>query len=260
MQISILITTYNSEKYILQALDSIVEQTYKNYEVVIVDDGSQDQTVRIINNYIISHTCGNFRLFPTSHIGRAQALGYAVSLAKYDWVAILDSDDLWNRYKLELQVKCILDKNLEFLSTTTILFGENVPKIDQFPVSHGRAREIALNKMLLRNYVAHSSVVFKKSLALYDINRMSQIDLELWLRILEKKLTRIYCLEQQLTYHRIHKCQSFEATSYLKYGINWNKLGMRYSLRTRKFLPLLFHVAAIMVYFLFNKIKRKRYI
>ena len=122
MYISVLITTFNAEKFILEALDSIKNQTYQCYEVVIVDDGSSDNTVNVVRKYIKENNLTNFNVYPIEHIGRAKALVYAVNKAQYNWVAILDADDLWNKYKLEIQVEYMLQYKLQFLATAWDFF------------------------------------------------------------------------------------------------------------------------------------------
>lgn len=85
MYVSILITTYNAEKYILSTLNSIINQTDHCFEVVLVDDGSTDHTLEMVNNYIYIHNLNNFRVITLAHIGRVGALKHAVSAAQYDW-------------------------------------------------------------------------------------------------------------------------------------------------------------------------------
>ncbi len=73
MNISVIITTYNAEKLIEKTLHSVISQTYKDFEVVIIDDGSTDNTVKAIENFVRENNSKNIRLFPEKHIGRAAA-------------------------------------------------------------------------------------------------------------------------------------------------------------------------------------------
>jgi len=92
MNISIIITTYNAERFIISTLDSIRGQTYQLYEVIIVDDGSYDNTVIVVTEYIKLHNLEKFRIIPGPHIGRAKVLNAAVNQAAYDWIAIVDAE------------------------------------------------------------------------------------------------------------------------------------------------------------------------
>src|SRR5690606_35649668 len=114
--------------------------------------------------------------------GRGKALNFAVSKANFDWVAIIDADDIWHPQKLEAQIN-ILRKNpdISVLATKTGLFSESV-KIDKF--NNGFTFEfINPKKMLYKSIISHSSVILKKSDAVYDENRTSQFDAELWYRL-----------------------------------------------------------------------------
>jgi len=243
MRISVIITTYNAERFIEKTLHSIASQTYKDFEVIIIDDGSTDNTVKVIKNFVKSNNLNNIKLFPEKHIGRAPALNFAVRSARYDWIAIIDADDLWNIYKLEIQINYIKKFNLDFLATKCVSFKkDDEVNIYEKPVSDIREdllSIITMDKILCRSVIPHSSVVFKKELAAYEISRNSQIDLELWLRLLQNKL-KLYLLKLTLTYKRKHKNQYFESNNRFKYILNSYKLRMKYALLNYKFFPIIF--------------------
>ena len=99
--ISIIMATYNRANYIKEALDSIKRQTFKDYEIIVADDGSTDNTKEILENY------GGVRYLLLEHGGIATTRNAAVSAARGKWIAFLDSDDLWQEEKLQKQVDYI---------------------------------------------------------------------------------------------------------------------------------------------------------
>lgn len=99
--VSVIMTVYNGEKYLEQAIDCIRQQTLKNFEFVIVDDGSDDRTPQILSD--ISRNDSRIRVISSSHIGRAKALNLVWKSAKGDYVANMDADDLVEPSRLEEQ-------------------------------------------------------------------------------------------------------------------------------------------------------------
>lgn len=126
MLISIIIPSYNYEKYIAQSIESVINQTYSDWELIIVDDGSTDNSIEIINSF-----CQNddrIKLFTHENCenkGLVQTLKLGISKAKGDWVAILESDDIWTSDCLEHRVNAILqNKNAKLFFNTVSLIGE----------------------------------------------------------------------------------------------------------------------------------------
>lgn len=96
--ISVIMATYNRAEYIEDAIDSIKRQTFKNYEIIVVDDGSTDNTKEILEKF------KDVRYIPLAHGGIATARNAAVKAARGKWIAFLDSDDMWKESKLQKQV------------------------------------------------------------------------------------------------------------------------------------------------------------
>tara|TARA_B100000989_G_C19531814_1_gene470450 strand:- start:2639 stop:3457 length:819 start_codon:yes stop_codon:yes gene_type:complete len=102
--ISIIICCYNSEKYLLETLNSIKNQTYNNFEIIIINDGSSDSTEEIILDFKSKESELDINYFSNSNAGLASSRNYAILKSKYDWIALIDHDDLWSKTKLEVQV------------------------------------------------------------------------------------------------------------------------------------------------------------
>src|SRR5690606_28477615 len=118
--ISIITTVKNGSKYILETLDSIKNQTYQEFEHIVVDDGSTDNTVQILEDFLERNPNYKLSVFQPGNLGRGKALNYAVSKANFDWVAIIDADDIWHPKKLEAQISILkINPDITVLATKT---------------------------------------------------------------------------------------------------------------------------------------------
>ena len=106
-RISVVMPSYNVATFITRTLDTIYNQTVLPYEVVIVDDGSTDNSVEIINDYVESHRdrFDNLVLFQQENAGAGAARNKAIELATGEWIAFLDSDDIWDPTKIEAVIR-----------------------------------------------------------------------------------------------------------------------------------------------------------
>lgn len=99
MKVSVIIPTYNRSKLLLEAVDSVLNQTYRDFEIIIVDDGSTDDTEQKISRY-----AGKVTYIKQQNAGVNAARNHGISLAKGGYIALLDNDDLWLNFKLASQV------------------------------------------------------------------------------------------------------------------------------------------------------------
>lgn len=114
--VSVIIPVFNSEKYISKTLDSILAQTYTDYEIILVDDKSTDKSIEVIGYYIQKHSCIKvIRLNENSGAAVARNKGIEQSNGKY--IAFVDSDDTWEKTKLEKQVAFMESNKYDFTYT-----------------------------------------------------------------------------------------------------------------------------------------------
>ena len=112
--VSIVMPSYNSERYIKASIQSVIDQTYPYWELLIVDDCSSDKTVKIIKSFKDQR----IKLFENEvNSGAAISRNWALREAKGKWIAFLDSDDIWLSTKLEEQLKFMVDNNYSFTFT-----------------------------------------------------------------------------------------------------------------------------------------------
>ena len=109
--VSIVIPTYNHAKFIGKALESVIDQTYKNWEAIVIDNNSTDDTDKVINQYN-DPRIKYLKINNDGVIAKSRNLG--IKEAKGEWIAFLDSDDWWTKDKLEVCISKI-SKNVDFI-------------------------------------------------------------------------------------------------------------------------------------------------
>lgn len=126
--ISVIIPAYNAEAFIATTISSVLNQTYKNIEVLVVDDGSQDQTPDIVE--AIAETDPRLKLLRQANQGVAIARNLAIQQSQGEYIAPIDADDIWYPQKLEKQVECFLsaDESVGLVYTWSVLVdAEDIP-------------------------------------------------------------------------------------------------------------------------------------
>ena len=183
--VSIIMPTYNCAKFIAQSIDSVLAQIYKNWELIIVDDCSTDNTQEILAPYLQKYKNIHYTRLKKNG-GPAAARTEALKQAKGDYIAFLDSDDLWTPNKLALQIDFMKENKIAFSATGYEVMTED-----------GISKNIALippgktdyKKMLrLSDPIGNLTVVYDRRIA--GIQTVPAIkkrnDFALWLQILHK--------------------------------------------------------------------------
>jgi glycosyltransferase involved in cell wall biosynthesis len=125
ISISVIIPAYNAESFIAETLNSVLTQTHRDLEVIVIDDGSTDQTPKIIEK--IAREDARVCLVLQQNAGVAAARNAGIRVAKGEWLAFLDADDIWHPEKLEKQLLCFQksDKTVGLVYCWSILIKEN---------------------------------------------------------------------------------------------------------------------------------------
>ena len=119
--ISIIIPAYNRAHLIGETLDSIIAQTYKNWECIVVDDGSSDHTERILQNYCAKDSRFKFYHRPENHLpGGNGARNYGFEKSKGEYIQWFDSDDIMSPSKMEYQVAALQNKQVDVVFSNAI--------------------------------------------------------------------------------------------------------------------------------------------
>lgn len=212
---------FNSEEFISESIESILNSNFLNYELVIVDDGSTDGTASIIKKYISK--LDNLIYLKKSNSGIVDSLNYGLKFCKGKWIARLDSDDLLTPNRLSRQ-SYFAEKNKDIG-----LIGSNYTRIDKFGNELFNYNLPTSNKKLIRNLVnckrffPHSSAFFEKELVNFLGGYRTRVkhseDWDLWIRISEYKrvisinesLVKIRDHENQITKNKFGKNQIYDA-------------------------------------------------
>lgn len=208
VDISIVLTTYNgaSRGYLDKTIKSVLNQTYKDYELIIIDDGSVDNTKELCQKFLKDK---NIRYLFKKNGGPASARNFGINNSKGSYICILDDDDLWKSDKLEKQIKFFKgskDKKIGMVFTSIEFIEEDgTHRRNQSHIAEGNIYK----KLFYENIVdATSSVMIKKEvfnktgLFLEDELIKGCEDYEMWIRI--ARYYHIYSLNNILVKYRLH--------------------------------------------------------
>lgn len=161
MTVSIIIPAYNASKTILSTLNSVKSQTYQDFEIIIVDDGSTDNTVSIIEKFSIENSYLNLTLIKKKNEGVSKARNVALKCAKGNLIAFLDSDDEWLPIKLERQVHFFRnDDSIDLIGTCR---NDEIQK-DSFFNTNRSIREITFKQLLYKMHFITPTVIFRENI------------------------------------------------------------------------------------------------
>lgn len=122
--VSIVIPVFNKEEWINQTLLTVYNQTYSNWECLIIDDGSTDGSLAVVNEFVTNHP-GKWKVISQENSGQTRTRNLGIQLAEGEYIAFLDGDDLWLPSKLELQMeKMLANPNFGLLLTSYVIFSE----------------------------------------------------------------------------------------------------------------------------------------
>ncbi len=223
---SVVMVFYNSEQYIEESIKSVINQTFKNWELIIVDDGSKDLSYKIALKY--QKQDQRIKFFKLNkNKGQGFARNYAINKASGDWISTLDSDDLFLINKLE-EFKKVIDKSK---IDHPILIGSGVSLINEkgkimknyyYPT---KSKILKKNLLKLQKFPAHSSLVCHRK-TLLEVGGYNELyyrsqDYDLWLRLMNKG--RFYCTKKILILYRTHNAnvsnKNVNKYSQFHYGI-----------------------------------------
>ncbi len=198
--VSIITPSYNSEKFIKQCIESVIAQTYINWEILIVDDCSRDDSCLVIEK-IATHEERIKYFLLDENIGAAEARNVAIRQAKGKYIAFLDSDDLWEPQKLEKQISFMQKEDIAFSFSTYQPISEDGSKLDS--IIH--APKIVAYSSYLKNTIIGclTVVIDREKTGDFEMpNIRSSHDMALWLLIMRRGFDA-YGLDENLARYRI---------------------------------------------------------
>jgi len=200
--ISVIMPVYNADKYLQESIESVLAQSYENYEFIIIDDGSTDRSMDIIKKFKDSRIkC----VSNEKNSGIVYTLNKGLSISNGEFIARIDADDICCIDRFETQVAFLIKKKDIGLCSGHVIkinaFGEEMGKV-KFPISN----EACNLKFLFGNPIAHPASMFRKNLALkvggYTAGSEPAEDFDLWLKL--SSITKIENIDKVLIYYRVH--------------------------------------------------------
>lgn len=203
--VSIIMAVYNAEKYLTESIRSVLVQSYEDYEFIIVDDGSTDDSLSIIKKFAKENI--KIKYFTIPHSGLAKALNFGCGKSINTYIARIDADDVWMPNKLETQIDFLRQHpEISLLGSSATCINQNGHSIYCKGFNHGKEmrHEEIVNKLLRYNVFCHSSVIFKRDVfekaGKYDESFFSSMDYDLWIRIAKQHQT--FILSNKLIQYR----------------------------------------------------------
>lgn len=199
---SIVLPTYNSADFICRTLDCILGQTYKNFELIVSDDGSSDDTINVINKKL-ENIVIDYKIIKNSHCGPGENRNIGIRNSKYEWIAFLDSDDSWDSNKLEsVANKITEDDSIGLWCHSEIMLLKDA----EIPLDHYKKFDSNVEQFLSiyrNNSLSTSAVTVKKEyleeVGMFDKNLPSSQDFDLWLRL--SLVCKIGYIKESLGYY-----------------------------------------------------------
>jgi glycosyltransferase involved in cell wall biosynthesis len=213
---------YNGEKYLSEAIESILAQTFTDFELIVINDGSTDGTLKILREYELRDS--RLRLISRENRGLVSTLNEGIGLARGKWIARMDADDISHPSRFEMQIDFLKrNTSVGVLGTWVEFFGESQkPAIWKTPSKH----ENCIKRLIFSSPIAHPSVMFSrdlldKGLLRYEKNPTNLEDLNLWMKLARNTL--ICNLPFVLLKYRVH------AKSITRIQDSKDNLGKRYA-------------------------------
>ena len=190
--VSVVVPAYNAEKTLRKTMDAIISQTYRNLELIVVDDGSRDRTCDVVKSYDDSR----IHLFSKINGGVSSARNFGIKNSRGEYIAFCDADDVWDVSKLEKQMNILLnDQSIDFIGCN-----RNGEETKVFLHRYDKIKRIEFNDLILKTFPQTSTAIIKKTvfdeIGLYDETQKYAEDGNLWLRICYKK--KCYMMPESL--------------------------------------------------------------
>lgn len=181
-KVSVIMSVYNGERFLSESIESILNQTFNDFELVIINDGSTDNTEKILESYNDSR----IKVFNQKNVGLTKSLNKAIKLSRGEYIARMDADDCALPERFQKQVNFLdVHTDIGMIGTQNMVIDEQGKVIGKkrYPVSDNELRKV----LIKYNPFLHASVMIKKevfeTVGLYNENKIRGQDYELWFRI-----------------------------------------------------------------------------
>jgi teichuronic acid biosynthesis glycosyltransferase TuaG len=226
--VSIITPLFNSEAYVSESINSVLNQTYSNWELILIDDCSKDKTLEIVETFLLKSP--NIKIIKNQeNFGAAITRNKGIEASKGDYIAFLDGDDLWKPEKLEKQITFMLTQNCDvcFSSYEQIdVVGKPLNKlIKAIP-------ELSYQKLLKSNYICNLTGMYNVQILgkITTPNLRKRQDWLLWLNALKTSGKPAKGIQESLAYYRVREdSMSSNKFNLIKYNYWVYKKGLQFS-------------------------------
>jgi len=225
-EVSILLATYNSEKFLKEQIDSILNQTYTNWKLIIQDGGSTDGTLKLINTYANNFPLKIQIISNSKRLSACQNFSKLITHAQSDYIMFSDHDDIWLNFKIEVSLKKILEIEQEidiplcvFTDLKVVDENLNILSESMFKYANLHPKRTELSYQLVQNVPTGCTMLINKPL----INLVKNIPdtavmHDHWISLVATCFGKLFFLQQQTVFYRQHSSNYYGVTSYgIKY-------------------------------------------
>jgi glycosyltransferase involved in cell wall biosynthesis len=227
--ISVILPVYNAEKFLNESINSILEQTYTHFELIIVNDGSTDASQSIIDHYSDPRIR---KINHTQNKGLVASLNEAIVSAKGDMIVRMDADDIAFKDRVQKQVQYLLDHPaIDIVGTHAVFFETNTQSpMANWELDLNTITPSSIKKALTwENCMIHPSICMRSEIAkslLYNEQQKNYEDYDLWLRATADNIN-IAKIDESLLYYRVQP-NSITQSSIRKENFYFQKAGVKY--------------------------------
>jgi glycosyltransferase involved in cell wall biosynthesis len=227
--ISVILPVYNAEKFLNESINSILEQTYIHFELIIVNDGSTDTSQSIIDHYSDPRIR---KINHTQNKGLVASLNEAIVSAKGDMIVRMDADDIAFKDRVQKQVQYLLDHPaIDIVGTHAVFFETNTQSpMANWELDLNTITPSSIKKALTwENCMIHPSICMRSEIAkslLYNEHQKNYEDYDLWLRATADNIN-IAKIDESLLYYRVQP-NSITQSSIRKENFYFQKAGVKY--------------------------------
>ncbi|WP_308991788.1 glycosyltransferase family 2 protein [Mariniflexile litorale] len=237
--VSIITPMFNSEAFISDTIDSVINQTYKNWELLLIDDCSTDSTIQIVNPFLSKHQ--NIKLLKNNkNLGAAISRNKGIEAANGKYIAFLDADDLWKPKKLEIQIEFMETHNCDICFSNYEQIDETGKALNKLVKA---LPELTYKKYLKSNYIGNLTGVYNVDVLgkIKAPNLRKRQDWALWLLAIKKSKKPAIGISQSLAYYRIRKnSMSSNKIHLLKHNYLVYRKGLGFSILKSAYYMLIF--------------------
>lgn len=221
-KIDILMATYNAEKYIREQIDSILNQSYNNINLIICDDNSTDNTPNILKEYENEHSHIQV-IYNNENIGVINNFSKLMKISKSNYIMFSDHDDVWLRGKIEKSLQTIKDLEKKYTDLPLLVFTDkyitdsdlNIISNSHMEYEKLNSKKFTLNRILTQNSVSGCAMLFnRKLLEIFHDFSKETIMHDYYLTILAATFGHIYFINEPLMYYRQHNSNEVGSSKY----------------------------------------------